>query len=363
MAKRSNESLLRSLGRSNNQKGIAKRHGFDTVNEYRDYLNRGISDVPVKKETKAKVTNVNNYFLAIDVSGSTFDISDNIEEGVLLFAKGLAKSDKKAMLTLVEFGGYGEYIKVHPKVRATGLKSYKHTSDMTTPLHEAVLECIKLSKKDKNATIVVFTDGKSTSNRSTRAEAKKAVKVYEGGLVFVGTGKDTAIDLGVPEGNILEFQTTKKGTQDAYVKLTDATKTHATNVVEGEGSKTKTEYFKTKTDIATMLRKSANKEIKVAFEKKIKEKENEGKIFSFMKAFANGRKTVHVSKFDFKALAKVVSHGEVRVLRGSHEGDKDEFGRYVFTDFDIEAGKHAIRLVNPDTILWVEIDGIKYNKK
>jgi len=94
---------------------------------------------------------------------------------------------------------------------------------------------------------------------------------------------------------------------DAYAKLTDATKIHATNVVEGKGSKTKTEYFKTKTDIATMLRKSANKEIKVTFEKKIKEEENEGKIFNFMKAFANGKKTVHVSKFDFKALAKIVS--------------------------------------------------------
>jgi len=362
-----NTTLLKNLNKSKNPMGLAKKHGFNSIEEYTKYLEAGITKIPIK-EIETKVEEIENkYFLAVDVSGSTSNISKEIQKGVIDFCTNLAKSDDKAKVTIVEFGTAGPgAINVIKETKAKDIKKYVHRAIAGTPLHEAFLECLLLSKNDKNSTIVVFTDGDSTSTTKAIEDAKAASRKYEGTLVFIGAGnevKPTALGLSVPEGNILKFDTTPESVLKAYNTLNTATSVHSRNVKEGKVEESKTEYFKTKTDIAAMLRKSANKEIKVAFEKKIDEKANEGLIYSFLNPLADKKGNIKLTDIKCKELAKLVSTGELRVLRGSHVGDKDEFGRYVFTDFDIPAGQHATRLVNPDTIQWVEIDGIKYTKK
>ncbi len=72
-----------------------------------------------------------------------------------------------------------------------------------------------------------------------------------------------------------------------------------------------------------------------------------------------------------KVLTKTIKDaikGEERVIKGRHSGFQDDFGRYAFIDMEQtkDASKEydtRSRLIDPRTIQWVIIRGVKYNVK
>ncbi len=64
-----------------------------------------------------------------------------------------------------------------------------------------------------------------------------------------------------------------------------------------------------------------------------------------------------------KAIQKTID-GEERTMVGRHEGHEDEFGRMRFIDMKIHGtGDARKRLVDPRTLNWLIVKGIKYKVK
>lgn len=60
------------------------------------------------------------------------------------------------------------------------------------------------------------------------------------------------------------------------------------------------------------------------------------------------------------SLLKEATAGEERTMIGRHYGTSDEFGRLQFTAMEKDGG---LRLIDPRTVEWAIIDGVKYELK
>lgn len=63
-----------------------------------------------------------------------------------------------------------------------------------------------------------------------------------------------------------------------------------------------------------------------------------------------------------KQLSQIMQ-GEARTLVGRHYGTCDARGRIQFTDMEVAPDGHRLRTVDPRTINWAVIDGVRYNVK
>jgi hypothetical protein len=66
-------------------------------------------------------------------------------------------------------------------------------------------------------------------------------------------------------------------------------------------------------------------------------------------------------------ISKIIP-GELRVMKGRHYGEVDDLGRVRFVDMEISLNKNSnmdnrLRLVDPRTISYIIVDGIKYSLK
>lgn len=59
-------------------------------------------------------------------------------------------------------------------------------------------------------------------------------------------------------------------------------------------------------------------------------------------------------------MLKEATAGEERTMIGRHYGVSDEFGRLRFTAMEKDGG---LRLIDPRTVEWAIIDGVKYELK
>lgn len=124
----------------------------------------------------------------------------------------------------------------------------------------------------------------------------------------------------------------------------------------------------TKTDMANLF--LANKEVvmTVNFNKQVKEADVKKELVAL---YPNkGGKILSEAEYTKKvaALLKSALEGEERTMVGRHNGNQDEFGRVHFIDMEIEKDTSKSydprqRLVDPRTINWFILKGIKYVKK
>jgi uncharacterized protein YegL len=306
------------------------------------------------------VNNYNEYVLLIDNSGSTNSIAKQIENGVNSFVTNLAKQDKDAMVNLVKFSS-GNYTQTR-LTNVNNIYSYHHNACGSTPLTKTIYDF--LQKGNINTTIVVFTDGECDEGRHGSNRIKDLVSNYKGTIVFIGTGEHYAKKAGIKDGNILTFEASISGTIKAYQELVEASVEHTKGIKEGKDM-SKEDFFKTKTELATMLKKSANIDMTVCYEKKMSKEQKESNIKEAKEYFDNisRQRLYRISDIDYNKLFNIMNKVEERVLFGKHDGTINEFGRYKFIEYNSKTPKNPHREVNPDTILWIEVKGKRYNKK
>lgn len=125
-----------------------------------------------------------------------------------------------------------------------------------------------------------------------------------------------------------------------------------------------------RTDMINLLQTATNVICTVNFNKKVDEKEIQKQLFAL---YPNTGGKI-LSKADFeKAIKKNLSdalEGEERTMVGRHYGRTDEFGRIKFIDMEAPGGYDEAkdadarqRLVDPRTINWFILRGVKYEVK
>jgi hypothetical protein len=125
-----------------------------------------------------------------------------------------------------------------------------------------------------------------------------------------------------------------------------------------------------RTDIINLLQTATNVICTVNFNKKVDEKE----VLKQLNALYPNAGGKILSKSDFeKAVKKNLADaltGEERTMVGRHYGRTDEFGRIKFIDMEAKGGYDEAkdsdsrqRLVDPRTINWFILRGVKYEVK
>lgn len=116
----------------------------------------------------------------------------------------------------------------------------------------------------------------------------------------------------------------------------------------------------TKTEAAEMFIAATNVVLTVCFNKQVKEADV---LKEILEAHQNSApKDIEKA---FKATIKKAIQGEERTMVCKHFASKDDFGRVHCTDLEIEKDPSKTydvrqRLVDPRTILWFILRGIKY---
>ena len=123
-----------------------------------------------------------------------------------------------------------------------------------------------------------------------------------------------------------------------------------------------------RTDITNLFLASTSTALTVNYNKQVKEDEVEKQLFEL---YPNKGGKI-LSEADFKkkvtAALKGALTGEERTMVGRHYGGQDEFGRVRFIDMEQSKDPKKDydtrqRLVDPRTINWVIIRGVKYSVK
>lgn len=120
-----------------------------------------------------------------------------------------------------------------------------------------------------------------------------------------------------------------------------------------------------RTDVANLFIASTNVALTVNYNKQVNEKDVKDQLVSL---YPNKGGKI-LSEADYKkAISKVISSalsGEERIMVGRHYGNQDEFGRVRFIDMEKSQDKsldydNRQRLVDPRTINWLILKGVKY---
>lgn len=133
------------------------------------------------------------------------------------------------------------------------------------------------------------------------------------------------------------------------------------------------EEKKTMTELAELLITSPRIAMTVAFHKKDVEKtkkaweaEKKSKIDEINNAKLTDTPAL-LNDLIENPISKVIP-GELRVMKGRHYGEVDDLGRVKFVDMEIAqsvvgATDGRFRLVDPRTISYIIVDGVKYSLK
>lgn len=123
-----------------------------------------------------------------------------------------------------------------------------------------------------------------------------------------------------------------------------------------------------RTDITNLFLSSTNVVLTVNYNKQVKEDEVKKQLYAL---YPNkGGKILSESEYKQKIAATITEAlvGEERTMVGRHYGSQDEFGRVHF--IDMEQTKDTSkdydtrqRLVDPRTINWLILKGVKYKVK
>jgi len=119
----------------------------------------------------------------------------------------------------------------------------------------------------------------------------------------------------------------------------------------------------TRTEIADLFSHSTGVALTINFNKQVKEADV---LASINDTYQNSTPAELQKKL--KKVVKAALEGEERTMKGRHFGGTDGFGRIHFIDMDVEydvAAKNdaRMRLVDPRTIQWMILRGVKYTVK
>lgn len=117
----------------------------------------------------------------------------------------------------------------------------------------------------------------------------------------------------------------------------------------------------TRTQLAEKFIASTRMVMTVCYNKQVKQADIKDKLASL-----DGVSSVAFKK-EIAKLSKTLLDGEERIMIGRHYGHLNDFGRIDFIDMEAEKGSGAfdgrLRQVDPRTINWLIVDGVKYVQK
>ena len=121
-----------------------------------------------------------------------------------------------------------------------------------------------------------------------------------------------------------------------------------------------TEEKVTRTEMAEIMTNNVRVAMTVNFNKQVKPEDIQKEI---QEAYENSTPKEFSTKM--KTAVKKGLSGEERTMVGRHYGTKDEFGRLHFTDMNVDRDMsktydNRARLVDPRTLNWMTVNGIKY---
>ncbi len=119
-----------------------------------------------------------------------------------------------------------------------------------------------------------------------------------------------------------------------------------------------------RTDITNLFLSSTNTALTVNYNKQVNETEVKKKLHALYPNKGHIMSETDFKKEVDKAL-KVALEGEERTMVGRHYGSQDEFGRIRFIDMEQEKDNSKEydtrqRLVDPRTLNWMILKGVKY---
>lgn len=170
-----------------------------------------------------------------------------------------------------------------------------------------------------------------------------------------------------------QFYSVKSMTKDAVVLVNDTGGEIQVNKSYAESclvpsDQVNEEKKTTRTDLATIFLTNPGVVMTVNFNKQVKPEDVKKELVAL---YPNkGGKITSEAEYSKKvaAILKNVTEGEERTMVGRHSGSQDEFGRVHFVDMDIATDTSKTydvrqRLVDPRTINWLVLRGVKYVKK
>jgi len=135
-------------------------------------------------------------------------------------------------------------------------------------------------------------------------------------------------------------------------------KGYATSLCESADDFT-TESKVTRTELVDKFLSSARTAMTVHYNKKVDPAAIKKSIVAL---YPNKGKMISELEFS-KAVAKAINlKGEERIMRGRHYGVQDSNGRISFVDMDLPSTDPSsrFRLVDPRTLNWLIVGGVKY---
>lgn len=122
-----------------------------------------------------------------------------------------------------------------------------------------------------------------------------------------------------------------------------------------------TEEKVTRTQLAEKFISSTRVVMTVCYNKQVKSSDVKDKLAS-LEGLTSAAFKKEVGK-----VSKTLLEGEERIMIGRHYGHINEFGRIDFVDMEQEKGEGIfdarLRQVDPRTINWLIVDGVKYIQK
>lgn len=203
------EEVLAAFKKSNytRKEYLANRAGFDSIQKYKDFLEKGVKEggekkevsrcfEPNKKEGKETVHLVNIVDLSSSMSGSRID---SVNKSLKMELKELAKdTNVNYVYSLITFSYSFQIFKVLDKAPIGEVNLKDLVANGMTALNDAVGQTLSnlIDNKNQGRVVVsIFTDGEENSSTSfTKGDVATLVKQAEkSGIVvtFIGTEEDT----------------------------------------------------------------------------------------------------------------------------------------------------------------------------
>lgn len=263
------ENLLKDLKKSNQKRKLvlAKRAGYETVEEYKKFLEDTLNGTAVTpkdkvvkpttrktKKSKPTIHIVDILDRSTSMSGPKISAANKgINEGVKALKE--SKEDVDYTYSLCYFGSRHD---VKLEYLIEGINKVRDNIQIRTAgctaLYVAVLDTYnkvleKVGKKDK-VLINIYTDGGDNESSSKELEKLKNIIKNSGKtnftFTFIGTEHDVyrmQMNLKLDDSNTLVYNNTGEGLKEALDKTIESRSVYSSKVVKGED--VSTGFYKT----------------------------------------------------------------------------------------------------------------------
>ena len=129
---------------------------------------------------------------------------------------------------------------------------------------------------------------------------------------------------------------------------------------------------RSQSELIKLIQDNANVEMTIAFEKTPNKEFEENRAKELKKYLLSLRpkfgKKISPEQVDYRRVRAIIEEKPIRILHGKHSGEhhRDLTGKFQFRDLDIDTTNDPdanIRWVNPNNLIYVEIQGSRIYRK